>query len=213
MNEVIGPQSACGSGDVELLQIRRERPRERVDAARNRSRILAAARALFAEHGVEQVSMDQVAAVAGVGKGTLFRRFGDKAGLAAGLLDERERQLQESLLFGPPPLGPGAGPTDRLIAFLSAYQDYLDDDLPLVLMSETASPGARFRVGAYRFWHRHITLLLSAARADLDAELLAHTLLATISAEVYGALSRDYGPRRTRNAVTTLSSLILTGRG
>ena len=54
--------------------------------------------------------MDQVAAAAGVGKGTLFRRFGDKSGLAAALLDARERVLQEAVLFGPPPLGPGAPP-------------------------------------------------------------------------------------------------------
>jgi AcrR family transcriptional regulator len=54
--------------------------------------------------------MDAVAAEAGVGKGTLFRRFGDRAGLAVALLDERERDLQAAVLSGPPPLGPGAPP-------------------------------------------------------------------------------------------------------
>jgi len=87
---------------------------------RNRAAILAAAAALFAAHGVEAVSMDQVAAAACVGKGTLFRRFGDKAGLAAALLDEREAALQEAILRGPPPLGPGAPNVDRLVAFTSA---------------------------------------------------------------------------------------------
>ena len=33
-----------------------------------------------------------------------------KAGLAVALLDERERALQEAILFGPAPLGPGGGP-------------------------------------------------------------------------------------------------------
>lgn len=66
--------------DVELQ--RTPPPRERADAARNRAKVLAAATKLFAEEGVEAVSMDAVAAEAGVGKGTLFRRFGDKAGLA-----------------------------------------------------------------------------------------------------------------------------------
>ena len=82
-------------------------PRERADAARNRRRILDAAAALFAELGVDGVSLDAVAAAAGVGKGTVFRRFGDKSGLAAALLDERERELQAALLSGPPPLGSG----------------------------------------------------------------------------------------------------------
>ena len=53
----------------------------------------------------------------GVGKGTLFRRFGDRAGLARALLDESERRLQDGFLHGPPPLGPGAPPRARLKAF------------------------------------------------------------------------------------------------
>ncbi len=51
---------------------------ERADAARNRATILSAAERLVAEHGAQQVTMDQVACAAGVGKGTLFRRFGDR---------------------------------------------------------------------------------------------------------------------------------------
>src|SRR5213080_2904657 len=53
-------------------------PRERADAARNRIKVLAAAEQLFSARGVAAVSMDDVAASAGVGKGTLYRRFGDK---------------------------------------------------------------------------------------------------------------------------------------
>jgi len=57
---------------------------------------------LFAELGVDAVSLDAVAAEAGVGKagvgkGAVFRRFGDKSGLAAALLDERERALQRAM--------------------------------------------------------------------------------------------------------------------
>src|SRR3712207_4184359 len=88
--------------------------RERADAARNRLRILAAAERLFAARGVAGVTMDDVAAAAGVGKGTLYRRFVDKGGLAVALLDQRERELQQAILTGPPPLGPGATPPERL---------------------------------------------------------------------------------------------------
>lgn len=130
---------------LELL--RTPPPKERADAARNRAAVLDAAARLFAERGVEAVSMDQVAAAAGVGKGTLFRRFGDKAGLAAALLDVRERVLQQAILAGPPPLGPGAPNTERAAAFVDAYLDYLLEHVALVRMSETASPGARYRIG------------------------------------------------------------------
>ncbi|NKE58010.1 helix-turn-helix transcriptional regulator [Lentzea sp. PSKA42] len=66
----------------------RESHVERADAARNRAAILAAATELIRERGIEAVSIDDVAAAAGVGKGTVFRRFGDKAGLIQAVVDE-----------------------------------------------------------------------------------------------------------------------------
>nr|WP_173426404.1 TetR/AcrR family transcriptional regulator [Amycolatopsis orientalis] len=193
-----GPQSASAT-PLELL--RTPPPKERADAARNRAAILDAAASLFAEHGVDAVSMDQVAAAAGVGKGTLFRRFGDKAGLAAALLDARERVLQEGVLHGPPPLGPGATPSERLVAFADAYLDYLLKHLPLVRMSETAAPGARYRIGAYRFWHRHVAILLDGTP---DPEHTAHALLAPVAAEHVTALLPELGEERIRAGITRL---------
>ncbi|SDI47000.1 DNA-binding transcriptional regulator, AcrR family [Actinokineospora alba] len=191
---------------MELL--RTPPPRERADAARNRAVILDAAARLFAEHGVEAVSMDQVAAAAGVGKGTLFRRFGDKAGLAVALLDAREQVLQEAILSGPAPLGPGAPAADRLAAFADAYLDYLLAHLPLVRMSETAAPGARYRIGAYRFWHRHVTILLADTA---DAEDTAHALLASLAAEHIAALLPEIGEQRIRAGITRLWRNALIG--
>ncbi|MDH2389669.1 helix-turn-helix domain containing protein [Streptomyces sp. HNM0663] len=198
-----GPQSDSAT-PLELL--RTPPPKERADAARNRAAVLEAAARLFAEHGVEAVSMDQIAAAAGVGKGTLFRRFGDKSGLAVALLDSREQALQESVLHGPPPLGPGAAAHDRLTAFLDAYVDYLMEHLPLVRMSETASPGARYRIGAYRFWHRHLAILL-AQTPDPDAA--AHTLLAALAAEHVAALLPELGETRLRAATLRLAGAAL----
>ncbi|MET8984979.1 TetR/AcrR family transcriptional regulator [Nonomuraea wenchangensis] len=188
----------------ELEMLGAQPPKERADAARNRRKVLAAAARLFAEKGVESVSMDAVAAAAGVGKGTLFRRFGDKSGLAAALLDERERDLQQRILSGSPPLGPGAPARDRLAAFFAAYLEYVLGHLDLVRMSETASPGARFRIGAYRFWHRHVAILLAEARPDADAEPLSHALLAAVSAEVAGVLRAEYGAGRAAATVRCL---------
>jgi len=130
--------------------------------------------------------------------------FGDKAGLALALLDERERALQEQIISGSSPLGPVGesppAPVDRLVAFVEAYLDYALSHLDLVRMSETASPGARYRIGAYRFWHRHIALLLAAARPDADADALAHVLLASLAAEHLYATTADLDPGRVRAA-------------
>jgi len=157
-------------------------PPERADAARNRRRVLEAAAALFAERGVAAVSMDDVVAAAGVGKGTLYRRFGDKSGLAAALLDDRERDLQARMLSGPPPLGPGAAPVERLAAFVAAYLDYVAANLDVVAASQLARPGARFDTGAHRFWRAHVRHLLDAAGAP-HADTGADVLLAALTAE------------------------------
>src|SRR5258705_11363848 len=93
---------------------------ERADAARNRERILCAARRLFDERCAGCVSMDDVAEAAGVGKGTLFRRFGSRASLAAAVLSERERRFQEGIIRREPPLRPRALPQEPLVALAEA---------------------------------------------------------------------------------------------
>jgi AcrR family transcriptional regulator len=157
--------------------------------------VLDAAAELFRRHGIDDVTMDDVAAAAGVGKGTLYRGFGDKSGLARALLGERERELQEAVLTGPPPLGHGAPPADRLAAFLGAYAELLAVDAELVDVAETATAGARFESGAYAFWRAHVASLLRAASAAPSPtaadELTAELLLGSVSASLYRHLRRD----------------------
>ena len=66
----------------------------RRDAAQNRQRLLDAAEQVFAERGLE-ASVDEVARVAGVGMGTLYRRFPTKEALIAELV----RELLEDVLL------------------------------------------------------------------------------------------------------------------
>ncbi len=189
IEDVSGPQSGSstvpspgpGACRTELPVLGVGVVRERADAARNRLRVLAAAERLFAQRGVAGVTMDDVAAAAGVGKGTLYRRFVDKGGLAVALLDQRERDLQQCILSGPPPLGPGADPARRLAGFVAGYLAFLDRQLDLVLLSETSTPGSRLRTGAHAFWRQHCRHLLSHAGApqpDLRADLLLAALAA-----------------------------------
>jgi hypothetical protein len=126
------------------------------------------------------------------------------------LLDTRERELQEAILHGPPPLGPGADPEARLTAFAGAYLDYLLEHLELVRMSETAAPGARYRIGAYRFWHRHVAILLNASP---DPDYAAHAFLAPLAAEHVSAVLPELGEARMRDGLARLARSAVTGAG
>jgi AcrR family transcriptional regulator len=187
MKDSTGPRSVSQSG---LPLLDEPRP-ERADARRNRLKVLEAAERLFAEQGVKNVSLDAIAAAAGVGKGTVFRRFGDRAGLAVALLDEREVELQAKILSGPPPLGPGAPAVERVTAFLDAYLELLDRHVELFIDSENASDGARYRIGSYRLWHRHLAILVAEARPELDADYTAHFILAPLAADLHDALRSE----------------------
>jgi AcrR family transcriptional regulator len=173
---------------------------ERADAARNRERILCTARRLFAERGAEHVSMDEIAEAAGVGKGTLFRRFGSRAALARQLLDEQDRALQEGFIRGEPPLGPGAPPCARLIAFGEAWLDILSVHGELLVAAENR--GARFASAPYAAHRLHLLLLLRDADPECDAEALAEMLLAMLSADwfVYMRRAQDMPLARIKAA-------------
>jgi AcrR family transcriptional regulator len=163
--------------DLPLFDGGGQEPRERADAARNRRRILAAAAGLVEERGIDCVSMDDVARAAGVGAGTLYRRFGDRAGLALALLDEESREFQDRLISGPPPLGPGAPAADRLRAFGAAYLELLERHVELLVI---AVPPSRYASGPHAFYATHLGLLLREAAPQLDAEFTAQALLATL---------------------------------
>src|SRR3712207_7058526 len=105
-----GGEPVAGACRTELPVLDVGVVRERADAARNRLRVLAAAERLFAERGVGGVTMDDVAAAAGVGKGTLYRRVTPKGGPAGALRGGRGGGAQGPMFGGPPPPGPRAHP-------------------------------------------------------------------------------------------------------
>jgi AcrR family transcriptional regulator len=159
---------------------------ERADAAQNRRRVLAAACRLFEAQGAMNVSMDAVAAEAGVGKGTLFRRFGDRAGLARAVISEYEAKLQDGLIRGEPPLGPGAPARERLLAFGRAYLDFLERHSDTLLAAEFGSAPAIHQASPpYVLYRTHLTLLLREAGCGERAEYLADVLLAPLSAATF----------------------------
>jgi len=190
------------------LPLAHERPaRERADAARNRARVLAAAERLFTASNGREVTMEQVAAAAGVGKGTVYRRYPDIASIAQALLDEHERALQERLLHGPPPLGPGAPPADRLAAFYRAMIELLERHGHLALFGETGE--RRYRTGAYGASALHVGGLLDEAGLG-ERRALVDALLAPLAPDVF-AHQRDSGlsARQIADDLTILAARTL----
>lgn len=192
------------------LPVAGTRASERADAQRNRSRVLAAAKRLFDEHGAENVSMDAVACEAGVGKGTLYRHFVDRNGLAHAILDERARDFQERIIRGPAPLGPGAEPARRLIAFGDELLDMFDTHGDILLVAETGPLMARFRGRLYASYRAHVLTLLCELDPEIDADYFSDLLLAALSAELvnYWRGTAEIGESRIRGGFHRLVELI-----
>lgn len=172
---------------------------ERSDAARNRERLLDAARDLIGECGAEGLTMDRLAEHAGVGKGTVFRRFGSRAGLMLTLLSESEAAFQARFMFGPPPLGPGAPGLERLVAFGVERIAYVMEFGDLALAAENTSRG-RFEVPAAALWYRHIEVLLREEGFGADPWLMARSLGATLAPDRLLNLVRVHGVSSNRLA-------------
>lgn len=179
-------------------------PQEREDAARNRVLLLDAARILIAERGADSVTMDDIAAAAGVGKGTLFRRFGNRAGLMMVLLDDDERIFQREFMFGPPPLGPGAPPLERLLAFGRERMRFTQRHQAL-LADANRDPAARY--GApYVVLRTHVRILLREAGTTGDLEPQADALLSLLDPD-YIRQRKDHAGLATEDLIAAWECL------
>ncbi|MEC3918165.1 TetR/AcrR family transcriptional regulator [Nocardia sp. CDC160] len=185
-----------------------DRPKERADAARNRQAILTAARRLFAEEGAEAATMDRIAAAAGVAKGTLFHRFGSRAGLLHELVAEGALELMEAVRSGPPPLGPGAPAGERLLAFFDAMARLVTDDIEISVAYMAIPPHPRAEE-IHTFWFTHLTALLREVRPDLDAEVMAALLMAPLGGDLVARMTRAGQQDRLLNSLRDLVQSVI----
>jgi polyketide synthase 12 len=146
---------------------------------------------MLAADGADKLTMDGLAERAGLGKGTVFRRFGTRAGIFRALLDDAERAFQELVLTGPPPLGPGAPPLDRLVAYGRARIGFLIENRDIARAtldgSDLIPAGSRTPMSQL-----HIRVLLGQmdlGPADLD--VLAVQLSAALDGPLLLYLSAD----------------------
>lgn len=183
---------------------------QRADARANREAILAAADELIRRRGAEGLRIAEVADNAGVGPGSVYRAVGSKSGLLLALLDEDERELQEQLIRGDPPLGPGPPARERLLAFVVALHELVVARRELLLAADHASALSHLRTGAHDVWRQHLRILLIDLHPDADADVLAEILLAPLSAPTHVHLLDDLAiePQRVRDELLRLATAI-----
>jgi AcrR family transcriptional regulator len=114
--------------------------RPRVDAQRNRERLLEAAREAFTEHGPE-ATLDDIARRAGVGPGTLYRHFPTRDALIEAVF----RNQVEKLIAAAERYAATMGALDALRAWMLKFIDYVVDKL-LILPAMDTVPGGSMRL-------------------------------------------------------------------
>ncbi len=179
-----------------------EARRLRRDAQRNRERILAAAGEVFAERGVD-ATLDEVAARAGVGVGTVYRRYPNKAALLDELFEQRIAELASIA-------DEAAAEADAwraLTRFLERLEELLAADRALEHLVVGAGPGQERVARARERLRAPVAALVERAkaagrlRADVEAADISilHTMLAAVVAR-----TRDSAPDLWRRYLALL---------
>ncbi|GAA3867212.1 TetR/AcrR family transcriptional regulator [Saccharothrix violaceirubra] len=184
---------------------------ERRDAARNRAAIRSAAARLIRERGPDGFVIEDVAAAAGVGKGTVFRHFTDRAGLVRAVVElaSREWRTESDALFDDADMAPD----EKLVTFVGRLFDHVVDSLPLVRALELSEFDQSGCDDNTVLVHRRISDLIAQVNPDADARYIAHALLALLRGDVlHHQLVRsglDLG--RVRAGVIALARSVLVG--
>jgi AcrR family transcriptional regulator len=183
---------------------------ERRDASEHRQHILEVAQHLFSEHGVDAVSMHQIARVAGVGQGTLYRRYARKGELCMDLLSEHYEQLVK-VIAAQFAAKVASSPLERLDDILTLLITFLEEQSPLLgptaitgvpnVLCDDAENSSRFSLQSiswYRWLHDLIAELFTEAvgqgeLAPLDTSYTADAILATLHPLIYRMQRQERG--------------------
>jgi len=168
-DEVIDPVSAGSSKSVSTV------PRMRADARKNEEAVLEAAKIVFARSGVD-APIREIAAQAGVGLGTLYRRFPTRADLVAAVF----RREVDACADAATKLASERSPADALAAWLMLYTRFLatKQGLAAALHSGDAAFASLPDYFRSRFEPALSMLLDSAAEAgEVRADVAPYDLL------------------------------------
>ncbi|MBZ0275007.1 MAG: TetR/AcrR family transcriptional regulator [Anaerolineae bacterium] len=182
----------------------------RADAVKNRRLLLDTARRLFAEHGVEAVSMTAIAEAAGVGKGTLYRHFESKGVLCHALLDTQQRDLQDRCLsyFR----ANMDDPRECLYWFLGRVVEFVDEYAELLSVRVRDSGLTTLSHPAHFWWRQTVRGLLERLNPTYDVEYVTDVLYIMLDAHVihYQRHTRDYSPGQLVDGLVHLAERLST---
>jgi AcrR family transcriptional regulator len=175
--------------------------RERRDAAEHRQRVLAAAACLFAARGVQAVTMDEIARAAGVGKGTLYRRYAHKGLLCLALMESCWHHFQEDAVAELARTAACHAPLAQLTLFLGRLVDWIEqhvDWLDVIADAAPERPGGACRGPIFQWQHRVVAGLLAQASTQGEAAVedpvyTADVLLAALDVHLYAYQRRVRG--------------------
>lgn len=178
---------------------------ERKDAAESRKLILRTAACLFDEHGVQGVSMHQIAKKAGVGQGTLYRRYSHKGDLCLDVIKDFGDRFTEEV-------GRFLRENDRLSAedklgyVLDSWIDAIEkksEIITTIQAHQAMNPEPHREMG---FFHSPIYLFLRGTIASLlseiresrpnvsaDPVLTAHALICSMAPPGHFHVKREFG--------------------
>ncbi len=190
-------------------------PVERRDAAEHRQHILAVARRLVTEHGVDGVSMQQIARAAGVGQGTLYRRYAHKGALCMALLTENVARAQEDVKTYLASCGPSTPARAQLEYVLSRHVAFNEENAPLLSAAFEAACGhhraAHYGHPFYTMMRQTMETLLERAVArgetpPRDTAYMADAILAALAIDLYihQRAQRGFTPDRIMAAIRQL---------
>ena len=192
---------------------------ERRDAAESRRKILNAARTLFAERGVEAVGMYEIGRAAGVGQGTLYRRYEHKGALCAALLREGTEHFAGEVRRR---LEKDAEPVlEQLEYLLEQLAQFNEDNAPLLGAIRDAAGGPRrftpYQNPFYQWLRATVVMLLerSVERGGipaLDVEYTSDAILAPLNIDLYLYQRHELGMEPKR-ITSSLRNLLLNGLG
>ena len=192
---------------------------ERRDAAAHRQHILAAAKTLFATRGVDAVTMEEIAAAASVGKGTLYRRYPHKGALCLALLGENALRLAAEM----EQLAVAHDSTNSSLKLITAFLELLvtfnEENGALLSAAGDAALGARrgwlYTTPIYQ-WMRATMEALLAHAADrgeirsLDLRIAPDLLLAPFAIDLYQYQRNELG-LSSADLLATARDLVVNG--
>lgn len=192
--------------------------KERRDAAAHRQAILAKAQELFRTHGIEATSMCEIAREAGVGQGTLYRRFAHKGALCEALLAEQLEDFRATTtaLIEASADEPALNQLERVIRQLLTF--YADNEALVGAMMDAAA-GVRqtafFESGFYAWSHDLLAYVLDQGVeqgqiAPLDSGVGADMLLAALNVDFYRYMHATHG-LSNEQLLQTIQRIVIDG--